>query len=151
MKRLLLAIASFALALGAVSAAATSLSFGSVAAPAQGTITVSGACVSAADLSYGYAGTDGSTTVDASSGDAAYVRTITVTRTAGGSSCVGTNAAIRFDNTTGSAPVFAAGGDDPAFVGDASSGSWTFILETLLTQNSVASWSTGDSITVTVH
>lgn len=151
MTRLLLVIAAIALAFGTGAAAATSLVVTQAPIPAQGQVTVAGACVSAADLSYTYLASDGLTDATASSGDASYVRSIVVTRAAGTASCVGTKAAIGFDNTSGTAPQLAAGAEDPDFVGDASSGSWTFILETLVPRNAIASWSTGDAITVTVY
>lgn len=161
MKRLLLVIASAALALGATTVAATSLSFNPVAAPAQGTITVSGACISSGSLSYTYVAGDGTTATTPDTGDAAYVKSIVVTRVAGPSSCVGTNGAIRFSNTDGStSPALETGAENPTFSGDATSGTWTFLLDTTTgidtpgsaaSRNAIGSFSTGDTITVTVY
>lgn len=150
MQRLIALAAAGLLALSMVAAAATSLSVSQARTPAQGTATVSGACLTGATVAYTYAASDGTTAATPESGLAVYVRQIVVTRSGGASAtCDGTTAHIAFANTSGTtSPVLATA--TPAY----SSGTWTFVLDTTgaeKARNEIANWAPGAGITITIY
>ena len=149
-KRFLALLGVAVVASALVGAATASLDMTAPMTPAQGSISVSGPCVSVVNLTYTYVRTDGITTTTLADGDAVYVSSIVVTRTSGPSACTGTRAAIAFANTANSAPL--VGGVNPTY--SSGSATWTFNLDTTGTdksRNAIASWNPGSTITITVY
>lgn len=123
---------------GLVSAAASSLLVTQTPTPAQGSATVSGACVSSASIAYVLVDSNGST-VTAASGNAVRVSQVVVTKTAGSTACTASDqGAIKFSGTS------VWDGTNPTYSGTG----WTFTL-TNVSANQLANWNPG-TITVTV-